>query len=340
MAMDNYFVDGEHTASQFAVNQFRFEVKGKIHEKVFFRFRNRYTKITDPTSTVDNISRTVDMAYIGVDLSPQTKLTVGKMIGDWGGYELLINPIDVLYYNTINSKSEFFLTGAALTHTLADKKNAFNFQLLNSRTRTLDEQFGTTLPTTITATKTPLTGVANWKGHLFNTKLETTYSYAYHIDAEDMGRNYFNLGNKLKLGKWVLYYDLEYSHEDLDQKAVVSGIIQSQQSVAAQNVTYVGNWIRTEYKVQPKMNLLLTLMNNNSYWNGNPDQNSQNKLLTSYGIIPSIEYIPFADLNLKFFAGYIATKYDYTSYAKSQYGVSNYSTGQFSIGIIAPLLVL
>ena len=36
MAFDNYFVDNEHVNSLFSVNQFRFEVKGKIHDKVFF----------------------------------------------------------------------------------------------------------------------------------------------------------------------------------------------------------------------------------------------------------------------------------------------------------------
>ncbi len=339
MAFDNYFVDSEHMSSQFSVNQLRFEVKGKIHEKVYFRFRNRYTKIPDP-NTIDNISRAVDLAYLSIELAPQTKLTIGKMIGDWGGYELLTNPIEILSYNVINDKSDNFQVGAALTYSLLDHKNTFNFQVLNTRTKTFQEQYGTTAPPGITQTKTPLSVVANWKGHLFDGKLETTYSFAHFIDAEKANRNYLGLGNKLKTGKFILYYDFQYSKEDLDQKGIISTCIKNQNIYAAQDVTYIDNWIRAEYKIQPKIDILLSLMTNNSYWNGNLDPNKNNRLVTSYGIIPTIEYTPFLDLNLKFYVGYIAKKYNYSSYAETKFNAVDCSTGQLSFGIIAPLLVL
>jgi len=339
LAFDNYFVDGEHTNSQFSVNQFRFEVKGKIHDRVFFRFRNRYTKMADP-NTVDNISRTVDMAYLTVDLDSQTKLSFGKMIGDWGGYELITNPIEILSYNSINNYGENFMVGAGLSYALADHKNKFNFQVLNARTKTFQDQLGTTIPPGIKAAETPLAAVGNWKGSLFNGKLETTYSYGYFMDAENAGRSLVSLGNKFKSNKLLLYYDFQYSKEDLDQKCVVSNIVKSKYPYAAQDVSYVENWIRAEYQIRPKVNLLLTLMNDNAYWNGNPDPNKDSHLLTSYGIIPTVEYSPFADINLKFYAGYIAKKNNYSSYAQNNFGAVDGKTGQFSIGIIAPLLVL
>ncbi len=339
MAFDNYFVDSEPMSSQFSVNQLRFEIKGKVHEKVYFRFRNRYTKISDP-NTIDNISRAVDLAYLSIELAPQTKLTFGKMIGDWGGYELLTNPIEILSYNVINDKSDNFQVGAALTYSLSDHKNTFNFQVLNARTKTFQEQYGNTAPPGITQTKTPLSVVANWKGHLFDGKLETTYSFAHFIDAEKANRNYFGLGNKFKTGKLILFYDFQYSKEDLDQKCVITNAVKTKYSYAAQDVSYIDNWIRAEYKIQPKVDILLSLMTNNSYWNGNPDPNKTNRLLTSYGIIPTIEYTPFLDLNLKFYVGYIAKRYDYSSYAESNLNAKDISTGQLSFGIIAPLLVL
>lgn len=339
MAFDNYFIDNDHVNSLFSINQFRFEVKGKIHDKVFFRFRNRYTKIADP-ATIDNVSRTVDMAYVTIDVAPQTKFTFGKMIGDWGGYELLINPIEILSYNTINDKADNFLVGAAITYALKDNKNKFNLQVLNSRTKTFQEQFGATMPPGITATETPLAIVTNWKGHLFDGKLETSYSYGYFMDAENRNRNYFALGNKFKTNKLVLYYDFQYSNEDLDQKGIVSNIIKKQNIYAAEDVNYIENWIRAEYRIQPKVNLLLTLMNSNGYWNGNPDPNKNSNLLTSYGIIPTVEYSPFTDFNMKFYLGYVAKKYDYSIYAENNFNAVDCTTGQLSFGIIAPLLVL
>lgn len=339
LAFDNYFADNEHVNSLFSVNQLRFEVKGKIHDKVFFRFRNRYTKIADP-NTIDNASRTVDMAYLTIDVSPQTKLSFGKMIGDWGGYELLTNPIEILSYNAINNYGENFMAGASLSYALKDHKNKFNFQVLNSRTKTFQDQFGTAVPPGITATETPLAAVGNWKGSFFGEKLETTCSYGYFIDAENASRNLISLGNKYKNNKLVLYYDFQYSKEDLDQKCVVSNIIKTKHPYAAENVSYVENWIRAEYQIRPKLNLLLTLMNDNAYWDGNLDPNKSGHLLTSYGIIPTVEYSPFADFNMKFYAGYVAKRNNYSDYAQKNFGAVNGTTGQLSFGIIAPLLVL
>lgn len=338
-AFDNYFVDNEHVNSLFSINQFRLEVKGKIHDKVFFRFRNRYTKIADP-NTVDNISRSVDLAYVTIDVAPQTKLSLGKIIGDWGGYELLTNPIEILSYNTINNNAENFLVGAALSYALLDHKNKFNLQLLNSRTKTFTEQYGTAIPPGIMATETPLAAVGNWKGSFFDGKLETSYSYSYFMDAEKTDRHFISLGNKYKNKKWVLCYDFQYSKEDLDQKCAVSNSIKSKHPYAAQNVMYVENWIRAEYQMGSKIHLLLTLMNDNAYWNGNPDPDKSNKLLSSYGIIPTVEYSLFADSNIKLYVGYVAKKNNYSAYAENNFNAIDGTTGQLSFGIIAPLLVL
>jgi hypothetical protein len=175
---------------------------------------------------------------------------------------------------------------------------------------------------------------------LFEGQLETSYSYTYFIDAENKGRNYITLGNKFKNKNFVLYYDFQYSTEDLDTKLVVSNIIKPQQSYAAQDVTYVEHWLRAEYKIKPNLNLLLTVMNHNSYWNGNPDPHKSSNLLTSYGIIPTIEYTPFSDLNMKFYLGYVGNKYDYSSYAETTFGAIDYRCSRISFGIIAPILVL
>jgi Phosphate-selective porin O and P len=339
LALDNYFTDGDFTKSQFSANELRLEIKGKIHDKVYFRFRNRYSKTPEP-ATIDNVYRSVDLAHLIIDLSPKSKLTLGKMIGDWAGYELLLNPIEVLSFNTVIQKSDLFLVGAAYSYSMPEIKSKFNFQVLNSRTKTFQEQYGAAAPPLVIETKTPLAAVANWKGFLFEGQLETSYSYAYFIDAENKGRNYITLGNKFKNKNFVLYYDFQYSTEDLDTKLVVSNIIKPQQSDAAQDVTYVEHWLRAEYKIKPNLNLLLTVMNHNSYWNGNPDPDKSSNLLTSYGIIPTIEYTPFSDLNMKFYLGYVGNKYDYSSYAETTFGAIDYRCSRISFGIIAPILVL
>lgn len=339
MAYNSNFMGGNHTLSEFNVNQLRFEVKGKIHDKVYFRFRNRYTREPVP-GDLDNISRSVDLAFIRVDLSPKTKFSFGKLCADWGGYEFDFNPIDILTYNDVIEYADNFLVGAGISHDIGDGKHSISFQVLNSRTKTYETQYGASAAPNINPSEYPLAAVVNWRGSFFDGKFETTYSYSFFNEAKGAHMNYFALGNKFKAKNLVLYYDFQYSDEGLDRLGIVSNIISSQYPYAAQNALYVENWLRAEYLVSPKVNLLLTVMSSNHSWKDNPDPNGSSKLSTSYGLIPTIQYMPFKDMNIKFYVAYTARKYNYTSYAENAFGVKDYTTGLLGFGFIAPLLVL
>ncbi|MDQ6473029.1 porin [Flavobacterium sp. LHD-80] len=339
MAYNSYFTDGNHDISHFNVDQLRFEIKGKIHDKVYFRFRNRYTREPVP-GNLDNISRAVDLAFLRIDLSKRTNISIGKLCADWGGYEFDFNPIDILTYNDVIEYADNFLVGVGVSHTLENGNHSFSFQVLNSRTKTYEEQYGASAPPNIEASEFPLAAVANWRGKFFGGKFETTYSYSFFNEAQGAHMNYIALGNKFTANKLVVYYDFQYRNEGLDRLGIVSSIISSQYPYAAQKVVYHENWLRAEYLVTPKINLLLTVMNSNHLWKDNPDPNANDKLSTSWGLIPTVQYMPFKDLNLKFYLAYTARKYNYTSYAESAFGVKDYTTGLLAVGFIAPLLVL
>ena len=74
-AFRNEFVDGKYTQSRFRNEQFRLEVRGQVHKKVFFRFRDRYTR-AQTSESIDNLSRSVDLAYLRFDISPDRKSVV------------------------------------------------------------------------------------------------------------------------------------------------------------------------------------------------------------------------------------------------------------------------
>ncbi|PWA06023.1 porin [Flavobacterium laiguense] len=339
MAYNSNFIDGNHTFSDFNINQLRFEMKGKIHDKVYFRFRNRYTREPVP-GDLDNISRSVDLAFIRIDLSPKTKFSFGKLCADWGGYEFDFNPIDILTYNDVIEYADNFLVGAGISHDIGDGKHSLSFQVLNSRTKTYETQYGASAPPNINPSEYPLAFVSNWRGSFFDGKFETTYSYSFFNEAKGAHMNYFALGNKFKTKNFVLYYDFQYSDEGLDRLGIVSSIISNNYPYAAQDALYIENWVRAEYLASPKINLLLTVMNSNHSWKDNPDPNGSSKLSTSYGLIPTVQYMPFKDMNIKFYVAYTARKYDYTGYAETAFGAKDYTTGLLGFGFIAPLLVL
>jgi hypothetical protein len=334
--LNNDFTNGQYDSSRFSMNQFRLEIKGKVFDKVYFRFRNRYTKSTDPQS-VDNLSNSTDLAYVGMDLSSKVRLDVGKLCAAWGGYEFDANPIYIYQYNDIVNYADNFLAGVQASWKLNDN-HILSFQILNSRTKTFQELYDS-VPG-ITEAKFPAAWVVNWDGSFAGGKFKTLWSYSVFTEAQNTKMYYLALGNQLALKNFQVQYDFKWSKEDLDRTTVVSSIVpKSYYPYAAQDVLYVEHWLHVNYHFS-QWNFALVAMVSDAYWYGNPDQNKDSHLRSAWGLIPSIEYYPLKKFNLKFFADYTGRYYNYTDYAKKQFGAVNTTTGRLTVGFICPLLVL
>lgn len=338
-AMNNYFNDGKYDKSTYTMNQFRFEMKGKVHDKVYYRFRNRYTRAQEPQS-IDKISNSVDLAFIRVDATPKWNFTFGKMCADWGGYEFDLNPIDIYEYNDIVEYADNFLSGVQAQF-VASNKHIFTAQVLNSRTKSYKELYDT-IPG-VTEAKFPAALVLNWRGNFGNGKFTTLWSYSRFIEAKNKSMFYIALGNMYNFKKGSITYDFKWSYEEIDRKGIISDIIPDNlYPYRAQNAEYREHWLQLQYRFAPKWNAALIGMVSQAYWKDNPDNspNKDNLLRTSWGVIPTIEFYPFKDLNLRFFATHVARMYQYSDYAKQKAGYVNYNTGRFMLGFITPLLIL
>lgn len=347
-AFRNEFYDGEYTQSRFRNEQFRLEIRGQVHEKVYFRFRDRYTR-AQTSESVDNLSRSVDLAYARFDLTKQFSISAGKMCADWGAWEFDWNPIDIYEYSDIVEYADNFLTGVGFTYT-ANAKNQWTFQVLDSRTKSFNELYGT--QPNFSESKAPLAFVANWRGSLLDGKIKTIWSYSLFNEAQDLNgnsanMNYIALGNEFNFGKFRFIYDFKLSDEALDRTGIVSETVPDNlYAYALGNTTYVGHWANFRYKVTPKVHLTAIVMLDVAKWDnavavdGANNPTSETKIRDAWGFIPAVEYYPWDDLNLKFFANWVGRQYEYTDYAKNRFGAVDYNTGRFTIGFISPLGIL
>lgn len=339
----NEFVDGEYTKSRFTMEQFRLEFKGKVHDKVYFRFRDRYTR-AQTSESIDAISRSTDLAFIRVDVSKKFSFQAGKMCADWGAIEFDMNPIDIYEYSDIIEYADNFLSGAQATW-IATPKHQFTFQVLDSRTKTFNELYGQ--QPKLEEAKVPLALVLNWRGSLFDGKLNTIWSYARHAEAKDtvldkqIGMDYFALGNQLKIGKkFTVEYDYKISIEDLDRTTIVSETVPDNlYPYALRETLYIGHWLHLYYRASPKINLAFIGMMDIAKWKDNnlDPQKTSDDIRTAWGFIPTIEFFPFNDLNLRFYANWVGRSYEYSDYAKKRFGAKDYNTGRFAIGFVTPL---
>ncbi|MRG46649.1 hypothetical protein GFS24_16115 [Chitinophaga sp. SYP-B3965] len=336
MAFRNEFSEGTYQRSRFTMEQFRLEIKGKVHEKVYFRFRDRYTRNVVPQS-IDNMSRSTDLAFIRFDPAPNWKIYAGKLCADWGGYEFDANPIDIYEYSDIINYSDNFLAGAGVGYMLPDNKNEFTLQVLNTRTASFYELYDTI--SGIREARFPFAAVANWRGRFFNGKFNTIWSYSLFREAEHEYMNYFALGNQLSLDKFTLEYDFKFSQEQLDRKGIVSGFTENIDIKTAQNVRYISHWAKVDVKLSDKVNLFFVGMLDDAYWK-KPQESSHTKLRQAWGYIPGLEVYPIKNFNLKVFGAFIGRVYKYTDEAKRNLGQVNTDNYRVSVGVISPLVIL
>lgn len=335
---NNDFQNGKYTGSNFAMNQFRLEIKGHVLDStVFFRFRDRYTR-TPTVQSVDNLDHSVDLAFIGIHLSKGFSIAFGKMCADYGGYEFDANPINIYEYNDIVEEADNFLTGAQVAWN-SPKNQQFTFQVLNARTKTFNELYGN-IPD-VEAAKFPAALVGNWRGSFGEGLFSTFWSYSFITEAKDKQVQYIALGNQLNLKKILVQYDFKYMMDDLDRLGVITSLIpESFSPFTALKTDYIEHWLRVQYNFSPKWNFTVIGMLSDAYWKGNPDPANNDRIRTAWGVIPSLEFYPFKKLNLKFFASYIGRDYKYTNYAKSTFGLEDFTTGRVMVGFISPLVFL
>ncbi len=337
----NEYQDGTYTGSRFNIEQFRLEIKGQIHDKVYFRFRDRYTRAQEPQS-VDGISRSTDLAFIRVSATDKLSISAGKMCADWGAYEFDYNPIDIYEYSDIIEYADNFLTGVGLSYS-ATSNHQFTFQVLDSRTKTFNELYGE--QPHFEESKLPLAFVLNWRGSFFDGKFNTIWAYALHNDAKNTEldkpalMNYIALGNQLKLGKFTVEYDYKWSKEDLDRTGIISEQVNalSYYQYSLENTLYIGHWLHLYYRVNPKINLALVGMVDIAKWKYDMPGKTTDDFRTAYGIIPTIEYYPFKDLNLRFYVNWVGRSYKYSDYAKEQIDAVDTNKGRIAIGFVSPL---
>jgi hypothetical protein len=327
----------DYVGSRFKMEQFRLEIRGMVFKKVYFRFRDRYTK-TQSVQSVDNLLGSVDLAYIRVDATPKLSISMGKMCADWGGYEFDYNPIDIYEYADIVEMADNFLAGVGVSYQ-AFENHQFSLQVLNSRTRTFEELYGEQ-PGKVEA-KAPLAFVANWRGSFFGGKFNTIWSYAIHTEARNTFMNYIALGNQLKIGKFLVEYDYKLSGEDLDRTGIVSNTVpDSLYPWALENCIYQEHWLHIAYRVSPKINLAFVGMLDYAKWKDDLDpQKTSDEIRTAWGYIPTIEYYPWEQLNIRFYVNWIGRIYKYSDYAENRFGAVDSKTGRVTIGFVSPLAI-
>jgi len=333
-SFDNQFVDGSHEMSKFNMRQFRIEAKGKVNDWLSYRWRQRLNRPNNSSGNIDNMPTSIDIAGIGVKLTDEFSMFIGKQCAAYGGIEFDLNPIEIYEYSDMIENMSNFLTGVNFAYNLNDS-HQLQLQVLNG----MNGSFASTYnvgDTHIIQSKTPFVYTLNWNGSFLDNAFKTRWSASIMNEAKSKNMYYYALGNEFTQGNFNMFFDFMYSNEQLDRNGIMSSITNSGRYGNAVDAEYLSLVTKLNYRFNPKWNIFVEGMYETASLKKDLIGFSKGKYRTSYGYFAGLEYYPM-ESNLHFFLTYVGRSYQYTDRAKSLGSYNNYNTDRVSLGFIYQL---
>lgn len=316
----------EQTSFQF--KQLRIEAKGEINDWLSYHWRQRLNNSNDQTLTIDNLPTSIDVAGIGLQLSPKWQLFLGRQCAAFGGFEFDLNPIEVYEFSDMNEYITCFLTGIKLAYS-PNEKHEWQLQILNGKNNRFEHTYN---HPDITPAKAPFLYSLNWNSQLFDKQLLTRWSASVTQQATNKQMYFFAMGNQyVWKNKSSFFLDLMYSREDLDSRGIVTNLTTPNQTALA--VHYLSGVAKLNWRIHPQWNVMVQGMYETAGKYHQTEMFDKGKYRTSLGYMLGVEHYPSVNSNLHLFATYIGRSYKHTPLAHAD----NYNTNRLSAGFVYQL---
>ena len=322
---------GKETDMAFKARQFRLEIKGNLTDKLFYRFRQRLNKPTNPQS-LDNLGKATDYMYVGYKATNKITLITGKQRQAWGGFEFDLNAINVHEYSDFINAMDNSMMGGTIIYT-PFKNQEFQFQITNNRNSYLEDIYGDLSAQGIEQSHSPLAYVINWNGSFLNKRFQTRWAYGIQTEAKNNYSKMITLGTKYNLEQFQLTFDFMNADEKIDRLGIATKdgakwLEQNNQKIF-RDVTYNTLILKAEFQPKPEWNIFAKGMYETT--SVKDVVNYDDDFRKAYGYMGGVEYLPFKDQDLRLFLAYIGRKYVYT---KAIPTLHDYNTDRFSLGVM------
>lgn len=311
----------------FQARQLRLEFRGNINERIFYRLRHRLNR-SNAGASLDNLARATDMMYAGFRVNEKWTVTAGKVCQAWGGYEFDLNPMNIYEYSDFIEHIDNFMVGGMLTYT-PDENHELNFQVTNSRIDTFEKLYPNNKD--IKASNAPLAYIFNWNGSMWDGLIQTRWGIGYEQESESHSGTKIMLGTMLNLPKFMMFFDYMRANQGLDRfgyAKIHTDVIGLTHNEALKGTTYNSFVVKAEYQMHENWNVFGKFMYETARVDKDIPSGFKDSERNSFGYFLGVEYMPFKDQDLRFFATYVGRKYTYITDA------FNTHSNRFSIGMM------
>lgn len=328
-----YLTEGRFDEAAFKINRVRMEILGSFSKDFTYHFRQSFNKYSNPRA-LDNLSSSIEYAYVNWKLSSRLGITVGKQFLPLGGHEYNVNGIRIREFSEFNNNVSCYQAGIGLKYRFSPMQEV-TLKLLNNRNGEDNDMYMYGRPEGLEKAKVPIISALAWNGYFVDKSLLLRYAAAWGQQAKGKNIFYLTAGNTWERDKVLAYVDVMYARQGLDAHGIISDmqgpVVTS--PATAQNTEYftlIGN---IDYRIHPNWNVYVKgayetagVYKTNGFF-------EQGLYRTTWNLQSCVEYFPMANSELKIFAHLLHKGHKLTDRARALGAVSP-DTQRISFGLV------
>lgn len=322
---------------------FRFDhimigIYGNVTDKLSYKYLQRLNKGTRAFET-ENLSGTIDYAYLRYQLSPRWAVTAGRQALFVGGFEYNEYPINIYDYSGITNNITCYLTGVNVAYSPRSNQE-IGFQIVNNRAGSMEEAFGG-IPEGVERPYAPLYYSLAWNSNYAGGKVQLRYAATTGELAKGKWVFMLSGGQMVDLDKVNFFLDILYHRSAIDHLGVIRRMATDGNGMAwdgiARSAEYLTFVSEANYRFRPKWNIHLKGFYDRASVYKENEVFSKGNYLSAWGYQGGIEFFPMADSNLHLFLN--ATGKVYKNIRKANI-VNQENQFRVSLGFVYRLPVL
>lgn len=328
-----YFTEGDFDEAAFKINRVRLEILGSFSKQFSWHFRQSFNKYSNPHS-LDNLSSSIEFAYVNWKPSSEFNLTVGKQFVAMGGYEYYLNANKVREFSEFNDYVAAYQAGLSGAYNFTPTQELV-FQVTNVRSGEDEDMYVYGRPANVEKAKLPVISTVNWNGLFLEKAIQLRYAASWGQQAKGKNILYLTAGNIYEKGPIIAYVDVMYSRQGLDTHCIISdmqGPIVENPSTAM-NTEYLSVIADFDYRIHPNWNVYVKGAYETAGVYKENGLFGKGLYRTTWNLQGCVEYFPMRNSELKIFGHLLHKGHKLTERARALGAISP-STQRISIGLV------
>lgn len=328
-----YFTEGNFDEAAFKINRVRMEILGSFSKEFNWHFRQSFNKYSNPHA-LDNLSSSIEYAYVNWKPSEKFNMTVGKQFVSLGGYEYYLNANKVREFSEFNNYVSVYQAGLSAIYNFTPTQELV-LQVTNIRSGEDKDMYIYGRPEGVEKAKIPVITTLNWNSWYADKAVQLRYAAAWGQQAKGKNILYLTAGNIYEKGPVIAYLDVMYAREGLDSH----GIITDMQGpmvytpTTAMNTEYLTFIADIDYRFHPHWNAYIKGAYETAGVYKENGIFEKGLYRTTWNIQGCVEFFPMRNSELRIFGHLLHKGHKLTSRARALGAVSP-DTQRISFGLV------